>query len=327
MSKSFPRTLITGVTGQDGSFLAEQLVAKGHMVYGMVRYSASPDHSNIAALKGNRLFETVTGDLSDEPSLRNLVREIRPDYLYNLAAMSHVGMSTKVPWLTCDVNTGGVLRLLEAIRTESPATRMYQASTSEMFGGDHRLAQSETTPFSPKSPYGIAKLAAYWLVRHYREAHGVWASNGILFNHESERRGKQFVTRKITRAAAAISLGLQKEVRLGNLEAHRDWGYAPDFMEAAQLILEHKVPDDFVVGTGVSHKVLRCVEAAFSHVGLRWEDHVIIDPKFYRPAEVHALLANATKAREELGWRPKTTFNQMITKMVKHDLAELSSVG
>jgi GDPmannose 4,6-dehydratase len=315
------KTLITGITGQDGSYLAEQLLARGHKVYGFVRRTSTPNFSRIKHILGE--IEIVWGDLSDDTSIRNAVKKIQPDYIYNLGAQSFVGHSFNSPQVTTDVNAGGVLRFLEAIKEYSPHTRFYQASTSEMFGKVFETPQTECTRFHPRSPYGISKCAGYWFTKHYREAYNLFATNGILFNHESERRGLEFVTRKITRAAAAISLGLQEEVRLGNLEAHRDWGYAPDYMEAAQLILEADEPDDYVVGTGVSHSVKELAEIAFNAVGLYWLDYVVVDPMFYRPAEVETLLANPFKIKKELGWEPKVSFTDMVNRMVRNDNVEL----
>ena len=320
------RALITGVTGQDGSYLAELLIEKGYEVHGIVRRSSSGDTSRIANVKARLTLHE--GDLMDEGSLVRVVADVRPDEVYNLAAQSHVGSSFVAPVATCEATGLGTVRLLEAIRHAGCDTRMYQAGTSELFGGlvhstdvlGDIVKQDEKTPFHPRSPYGYAKLMAHYAVVNAREAYGLFACNGILFNHESPRRGHEFVTRKITRAVARIKLGLQESLTLGNLEAKRDWGYAAEYVEAMWLMLQSDKPRDYVIATGEAHSVREFVEAAFEHVGLRWDRYVTTDTAFNRPAEVHVLCGDASKASRELHWRPKTTFPALVAMMVDADL-------
>jgi len=321
------KALVTGISGQDGSYLAELLLDKGYEVHGIVRRSSSFNTDRIDHLyhdpheKGVRLF-THYGDLSDPVALTKLLYELQPEEIYHLGAQSHVRVSFDIPEYTFDVTGAGTLRLLEAIRESGVTTRFYQASSSEMYGSAEP-PQSEGTPFHPRSPYAVAKVAAYWAAVNYREAYGMFASNGILFNHESERRGETFVTRKITRAVARIKHGLQDKLYLGNLDAQRDWGYAPDYVEAMWKMLQVDEPDDFVVATGESHSVREFLERAFRHAGLEWEPHVEIDPRYFRPSEVDALLGDATKARDKLGWAPRVGFEELVRIMVDADLAAL----
>ena len=320
------RALITGVTGQDGSYLAELLLDKGYQVHGVVRRSSSFNTQRIDHVyvdphtPGARLFLHY-GDLGDASSLNLLLKKIRPEEIYNLGAQSHVRVSFDVPEYTGDVTGLGATRLFEAVRELglSQATRIYQASSSEMFGASPP-PQSEQTPFHPRSPYGVAKLYAHWMGINYREAYGLFVSNGILFNHESPRRGETFVTRKITRAASRIKLGLQEKLYLGNLEARRDWGYAKDYVEAMWTMLQQERPGDYVVATGESHSVRELCELAFRHVGLDYTGYVEIDPRYYRPAEVDSLLGDPSKAARELGWRAKTGFVELVAIMMEADL-------
>jgi GDPmannose 4,6-dehydratase len=312
------RALITGITGQDGSYLAELLLEKGYEVHGMVRRASTEKFERIEHLR-----ERITlhqGDLLDHRSLVDTLRASKPDEVYNLAAMSFVGVSWIQPTLTAEFTGVGVTRLLEAIREVCPDVRFYQASSSEMFGKVLETPQTETTPFYPRSPYGVAKVYAHHITVNYRESYDMFLTSGILFNHESERRGLEFVTRKVTWHAAAIKLGLRDEVALGNLEAKRDWGYAKDYVEAMWLMLQHDKPDDFVIATGQTNTVQRLVEVAFDQVGLPWESHVVIDDQFKRPAEVDLLVGDASKADRELGWKPQTSFEQLIRLMVDSDL-------
>jgi len=321
------KALVTGISGQDGSYLAELLLDKGYEVHGIVRRSSSFNTDRIDHLyhdpheKGVRLF-THYGDLSDPVALTKLLYELQPEEIYHLGAQSHVRVSFDIPEYTFDVTGAGTLRLLEAIRESGVTTRFYQASSSEMYGSAEP-PQSEGTPFHPRSPYAVAKVAAYWAAVNYREAYGMFASNGILFNHESERRGETFVTRKITRAVARIKHGLQDKLYLGNLDAQRDWGYAPDYVEAMWKMLQVDEPDDFVVATGESHSVREFLERAFRHTGLEWEPHVEIDPRYFRPSEVDALLGDATKARDKLGWAPRVGFEELVRIMVDADIQQL----
>src|SRR4051795_13252622 len=307
--KSPKRALVTGISGQDGSYLAELLLDKGYEVHGNVRRSSSFNTHRIDHLyrdpheRGVHLF-THYGDLADSVSLAKLLYELQPDEIYHLGSQSHVRVSFDIPEYTFDVTGGGTLRLLEAIRESGVQTRFYQASSSEMYGAA-APPQSEDTPFHPRSPYAVSKVAAYWLAVNYREAYGMYACNGILFNHESERRGETFVTRKITRAVARIKHGLQDKLYLGNLDAKRDWGYAPDYVEAMWLMLQSDEPDDYVIATGETHAVREFLELAFAHAALDWQAHVEIDPRYFRPAEVDVLQGDSTKARERLGWAPK----------------------
>jgi len=322
------KALITGITGQDGSYLAEFLLDKGYEVHGIIRRSSTFSTSRIDHLYRDphdpeaRLFLHY-GDMTDGIVLKRLLDKIQPDEVYNLAAQSHVKVSFEQPEYTADIVALGTLRLLEAVRLHMEETgrevRVYQAGSSEMFGSAPP-PQSESTSFHPRSPYAVSKVAAYWYAVNYREAYGAFVANGILFNHESERRGETFVTRKITRAVGRIKLGLQRKLYLGNLEARRDWGYAPDYVEAMWLMLQQDEPDDYVIATGESHSVREFVEVAFAAVGLDWRDYVEIDPRYFRPAEVDFLLGDPRKAREKLGWRPRVTFRELVIRMVEHDL-------
>lgn len=315
------KALVTGLTGQDGTYLAELLHEKGYEVYGLLRRSSQPLEQRLGRLTD--FVKIQHGDLTDSLSLREILSKVQPDEIYNLAAQSHVAWSFQTPESTFDITGAGCLRLLEAMRQTSPHSRFYQASSSEMFGLVQQTPQSERTPFHPRSPYGVAKVAAFWATVNYREGYDMFACNGILFNHESERRGEEFVTRKITIAAAKIALGLQKKLMLGNLDAKRDWGYAPEYVEAMWLMLQHDAPEDFVIATGETHSVREFCQAAFSRVGLNWEDHVEIDPNFFRPAEVSLLVGDATKAKVKLGWAPKVSFEALVHKMVDADVARL----
>jgi GDPmannose 4,6-dehydratase len=318
------RALITGITGQDGSYLAELLLSKGYEVHGLIRRASTFNTERIDHLyrdpheKGVRLFLHY-GDLSNSEQLTNLVYNIQPDEVYHLGAQSHVRVSFDMPEYTGDVTGLGTTRLLEAIRRSGIKTRFYQASSSEMFG-DAPAPQNESTPFRPRSPYAAAKVYAYWMAVNYRDGYGLWVSNGILFNHESPRRGETFVTRKITRAVANILAGKQRSLYLGNLEARRDWGYAPEYVEAMWLMLQQDEPDDYVIGTGESHSVKEFLREAFSYVGLDWQEHVKIDPRYFRPVEVQFLLADASKARRKLGWLPKVTFRELVRIMADADI-------
>src|SRR5574338_854656 len=321
------RALITGITGQDGSYLAELLLAKGYEVHGVIRRASTFNTSRIDHLyrdphvNGVRLFLHY-GDLADSVQMVKLLYELQPDEIYNLGAQSHVRVSFDIPEYTGDVDGLGAQRILEAIREAGlvKKVRYYQASSSEMFGKVQEVPQVETTPFWPRSPYGCAKVFAYWLTVNYRESYGLHASNGILFNHESERRGETFVTRKVTRAASRIKLGLQRRLYLGNLEARRDWGYAKDYVEAMWLMLQQPRGDDFVIGTGEAHSVRELCEEAFGHVGLDYREFVEIDPRYHRPTEVDFLLADPSKAQAKLGWKPRTTFKELIRLMMAADL-------
>lgn len=324
------RALITGITGQDGSYLAEFLLKKGYEIHGIIRRSSSLNTARLETIyqdphkQGTRLF-THYGDLADANTIRKLVYQIHPDEIYNLGAQSHVRVSFDVPEYTGNVTGLGTLRVLEAIKDYEEHTgkkiKFYQASSSEMFGSAPP-PQNELTKFHPRSPYGIAKVFAFDTARNYREAYGLFAANGILFNHESERRGHNFVTRKVTTGVARILAGLDKKLYLGNLDARRDWGYAPEYVEAMWLILQESEPEDFVIGSGKSHSVRDFVRAAFNEVGLDWEQYVEIDLRYYRPAEVEHLVADPTKARNKLKWSPKTDFKGLVKKMLKHDLEQ-----
>jgi GDPmannose 4,6-dehydratase len=321
------RALITGISGQDGSYLAELLLEKGYEVHGIVRRSSSFNTDRIDHLyhdpheQGVRLF-THYGDLSDSVALVKLLYELQPDEIYHLGAQSHVRVSFDIPEYTFDITGSGTVRLLEAIREAGVRPRFYQASSSEMFGAAPP-PQNEETPFHPRSPYGVAKVASYWATVNYREAYDLFAVNGILFNHESPRRGETFVTRKITRAVARIAAGLQHTLYLGNLEAKRDWGYAPDYVEAMWMMLQADEPEDFVIATGETHSVREAVEIAFARKGLDPDDHVEIDPNYYRPSEVDHLLGDASKAKEKLGWEPRVRFKELVELMVDADVATL----
>src|SRR5690606_23600793 len=315
------RALITGITGQDGSYLAELLLDEGYEVIGMVRRSSTVTFERIAHLQDR--IATVPGDLLDQASLIDLLRTYRPTEVYTLAAQSFVQTSFSQPVLTGDVTALGVTRLLDAIRIADPDIRFYQASSSEMFGKVVEVPQKETTPFYPRSPYGVAKVYGHWITVNYRESYDLHASSGILFNHESPRRGLEFVTRKISNGVAKIKLGLEKELRLGNLDAKRDWGFAGDYVRAMWLMLQQDTPDDYVVATGTTRSVREFCEVAFGHVGLNYEDHVVIDEAFYRPAEVDLLVGSPEKARKVLGWEPSVDFQDLVTMMVDADLALL----
>ncbi len=313
--------LILGVTGQDGSYLAEFLLSKGYKVFGVVRRSSSEKFERISHLMGK--VELVQGDLLDQHSLNEAIRKTCPDEVYNLAAQSFVPTSWNQPVLTGEFTALGVPRLLEAIRQENQKIKFYQASSSEMFGKVRETPQNERTPFYPRSPYGVAKVYGHHITVNYRESYGMFAVSGILFNHESPRRGLEFVTRKVSDAVARIKLGLQKELLMGNLDAKRDWGFAGDYVEAMWLMLQQPKPEDFVVGTGEAHSVRELVEAAFSHAGLDWKDFVRQDPRFMRPADVDVLVADASKARKVLGWKPKVNFKQLVAMMVDADTERL----
>ena len=324
------RALIVGITGQDGSFLAELLLAKGYEVFGTLRRSSSfntgrIDHIYQDPHELDRRLSLMHADLTDASSINRILWEVRPDEIYNLGAQSHVRVSFDIPEYTSDVDALGTLRLLEGIRHAGIETRFYQASSSEQFGKVQEVPQSETTPFYPRSPYGVAKVYAHWMTVNYRESYGMYACCGILFNHESERRGETFVSRKITRAAAAIKLRLQERLYLGNLDARRDWGYAKDYVEAMWLMLQADVPDDYVIATGRVHSVRDLLDEAFGYLGLDWTNHVEIDPRYFRPAEVDELLGDASKARERLGWSPSVDFPQLVRIMVDHDLEDLGA--
>ena len=311
------KAFITGITGQDGSYLAEILLEKGYEVYGMVRRSSSFNTARVDHIFGD--IELVFGDLTDGSSLNQLVRTIRPDEVYNLGAQSHVRVSFDVPEYTADTDAMGTLRLLDAIREADVKCRFYQASSSEMFGQVHETPQNEDTPFHPRSPYGVSKVFGYWITRNYREAYGMYAVNGILFNHESPRRGPTFVTRKITRAVGAILRGEQDELRLGNLAAKRDWGYARDYMDGAWRMLQADEPIDYVLATGETHSVEEFLDVAFGYAGLDWTDYVKIDERYFRPAEVDLLIGDYSKAKEKLGWEPTVRFEELVRMMVDHD--------
>jgi GDPmannose 4,6-dehydratase len=319
------RALITGITGQDGSYLAELLLEKGYEVHGVIRRSSSFNTQRIDHIyrdahdPKSRLF-LLHGDLSDSSALNTILRNVVPDEIYNLGAQSHVRVSFDTPEYTTDVTALGTIRILEAIREVGIKPKFYQASSSEMYGKVAETPQSETTPFHPRSPYACAKVFAYFATVNYREAYDLFACNGILFNHESERRGETFVTRKITRAATRIKLGLQDKLFLGNLDAKRDWGYAKDYVEAMWLMMQAETSGDYVIATGETHSVREFVEEAFGYLDMDWEKHVEIDPWYYRPSEVDMLLGDASKARTELGWQPKVGFKQLVRLMIDHDL-------
>ena len=326
------RALITGITGQDGSYLAELLLAKGYEVHGLIRRTSTITTSRIdhiyedPHLDGARL-KLHYGDLSESSRLTRLIDSIAPHEVYNLAAQSHVRVSFDEPEYTSDITGVGALRLLEAIRETGLQPRFYQASSSEMYGKVHQVPQTEETPFHPRSPYGVAKVFAYWATVNYRESYGLHASNGILFNHESPRRGETFVTRKITRAAARLYFGSPEKLYLGNLDAQRDWGYAADYVEAMWLMLQAPTPDDYVIATGETKSVRDFLELAFRHLDLRWQDHVEIDPRYFRPAEVDLLLGDPTKAKTNLGWTPRTSFDELVRLMVESDVRLSSKAG
>ena len=313
-----PRALITGITGQDGSYLAEHLLAKGYEVIGMVRRTSHHSYERIEHLIPR--IRIVAADLLDQHSLTMVLQEAQPDEIYNLAAQSFVPTSFTQPVLTGEFTALGVTRILEAVRLACPTARFYQASSSEMFGKVVATPQNETTPFYPRSPYGVAKLYGHWITVNYRESYGLYAVSGILFNHESPRRGMEFVTRKVTDAAARIKLGLATELRMGNLDAKRDWGFAGDYVDAMWRMLQQPTPQDYVVGTGATHSVEQLVSVAFEYVGLDWRKHVVVDPQFYRPAEVDLLIADPSRITSELGWKPGVSFDGLVKMMVDADL-------
>lgn len=315
------RALITGITGQDGSYLAEFLLEQGYEVVGMIRRSSTVNFERIRHIQDRVIL--TPGDLLDEVSLIHMLREHRPTEVYNLAAQSFVQTSFSQPVFTGEVTALGVTRLLDAIRIVDPEIRFYQASSSEMFGKVVETPQRETTPFYPRSPYGVAKVYGHWITVNYRESYGMHASSGILFNHESPRRGLEFVTRKISHGVARIALGLDRELRLGNLDAQRDWGYAGDYVRAMWLMLQQDQPGDYVVATGQTHSVRRFCELAFAHVGLDYRDYVVVDERFFRPAEVDLLVGDPSRAREKLGWKPEVSFEQLVEMMVEADLRML----
>ena len=320
---SAKRALITGITGQDGSHLADLLLDKGYEVFGMVRRASTENFERVA-----HLVDRVTllqGDLLDQPSLVGVIEEAQPAEIYNLAAQSFVPTSWKQPVLTAEFTATGVTRMLEAVRRVDPEIRFYQASSSEMFGKVREVPQSETTPFYPRSPYGVAKVYGHFITVNYRESYGLYAVSGILFNHEGPRRGLEFVTRKISDGVARIKLGLADELRLGNLDAKRDWGYAGDYVEAMWLMLQADEADDFVIATGVEHSVREFAEIAFEYAGLELEKHVVLDPEFLRPAEVDHLVGDASKAREQLGWEPRVSFRELVELMVDADVERLTA--
>jgi len=315
------RALITGITGQDGSYLAELLLSKGYAVHGMVRRSSSENFERIDHLREQ--IQLHHGDLLDQYSLASLLRETRPDEVYNLAAQSFVPTSWSQPVLTGEFTALGVTKMLEAIRHTLPETRFYQASSSEMFGKVREIPQTEVTPFYPRSPYGVAKVYGHYITVNYRESFGIYAVSGILFNHESPRRGLEFVTRKVSDGVARIKLGLQKKLAMGNLDAGRDWGFAGDYVRAMWLMMQQPRPDDYLIATSKTHSVRELCEIAFSHAGLDWQEHVVVDPKFVRPAEVDHLIGNPAKAKATLGWEPTVSFRQLVEMMVDADLERL----
>ena len=317
------KALITGITGQDGSYLAEFLLSKGYEVYGMRRRTSTPNYENVEMIKDR--IHWISGDLTDLPSLIEAVREAEPDEVYNLAAQSYVAASWPQPSLTSQVTALGVNNILEAVRIVKPDARFYQASSSEMFGKVVETPQTETTPFYPRSPYGVAKVYGHWITVNYRESFNMYACSGILFNHESPRRGVEFVTRKVTDAVARIKLGLQTELRMGNLDAKRDWGFAGDYVKAMWLMLQQDSPDDYVISTGEMHTVRELVEIAFSKVGLNYKEYVVKDPKFVRPAEVDLLLGDSQKAIDKLGWKQEVNFEQLVGMMVEEDLRRVKA--
>lgn len=323
------KALITGITGQDGSYLAELLLDKGYEVFGIIRRSSTfntdrIDHIYSDPHDSNKNIKLVYGDLSDSSSIIKILSDIRPDEVYNLAAQSHVRVSFDIPEYTADVTAIGALRILEAIRFLDLKTRFYQASSSEMYGMVQAVPQTETTPFYPRSPYAVAKLYAHWITKNYRESYGIYACSGILFNHESPRRGETFVTRKISQAVAHIKAGLQDKLYLGNLDSKRDWGYAKEYVEAMWLMLQQDQPDDYVIATNETHTIKEFLKEAFSHAGLNWKDYVEFDPKYLRPAEVDLLIGDYSKAKKQLGWEPRTKFKELVKIMVDSDIEELA---
>ena len=319
------RALITGITGQDGSYLAELLLSKGYEVYGIIRRSSSFNTARIDPIYqdphvANARLHLVYGDLNDASSLNRILRTVQPAEIYNLGAQSHVRVSFDIPEYTAEVTGLGTVRILEAIRESGLKPKFYQASSSEMFGKVQEIPQRETTAFYPRSPYGAAKVYAHWITVNYREAYGLFACNGILFNHESPRRGETFVSRKVTKASARIKLGLQEELYLGNLDAKRDWGYAGDYVQAMWLMLQQPDPDDYVIATGETHTVRELLDVAFGHLNLEWQKYVKIDPRYFRPTEVDLLIGDASKAKTKLGWEQKVSFKELIAMMVEADI-------
>jgi len=317
------RALITGITGQDGSYLTEFLLSKDYEVFGLIRRTSTVNFERIKHIQDN--IELISGDLLDQNSLINAIKESNPDEIYNLAAQSFVPTSWKQPLFTGEATALGVARILEAIRAVNPKIKFFQPSSGEMFGRAKEFPQTEKTPFHPRSPYGVAKLYGHWITINYRESYNMFCCSGILFNHESPRRGLEFVTRKVTNAAAKIKLGLSNELRLGNLDAKRDWGFAGDYAKAMWLMLQQDKPDDYVISTGITHSVRDLVQIAFAYVNLNWKDYVIVDPKFVRPAEVELLLGNSTKALKKLGWAPETSFEELIKMMIDADLERIEN--
>ncbi|MGB1893113.1 MAG: GDP-mannose 4,6-dehydratase [Candidatus Latescibacterota bacterium] len=317
--------LITGITGQDGSYLAEFLLEKGYRVYGLIRRSSTVNFERISHIQ--RDIELLSGDLLDQKSLTSALEVSGAHEIYNLGAQSFVPVSWDQPMLTGEITGLGTTRLLEAVRSVNPKARFYQASTSELFGKAQETPQRESTPFYPRSPYGVSKLYAHWITINYRESYNMYACAGILFNHESPRRGLEFVTRKITHGVALIKLGREKKLHLGNLDARRDWGYAGDFVRAMWLMLQQEEAEDYVIATGVDRTIGDFCRAAFEHVGLDWQEHVVVDPKFFRPAEVNILLGDGTKAKEKLGWEPEISFEAMVQMMVDRDLEVVAEKG
>lgn len=313
--------LITGITGQDGSYLAELLLEKNYKVCGMFRRSSTVNFERISHIQDK--IELVSGDLLDQVSMLEIISDVKPDEVYNLAAQSFVATSFRQPVLTGEYTALGVTKLLDSIRIINPNIRFYQASTSEMFGNVREIPQTEDTPFHPRSPYGVAKLYGHWITVNYRESYNMYCCSGILFNHESPRRGLEFVTRKITDAVAKIKLGLAEKLHLGNLDAQRDWGFAGDYVEAMWLMLQQEKPEDYVIATGETHSVREFCEVAFSRVGLNYQDYVVIDPAFFRPAEVDLLIGDSSKAKKELGWQPKVDFSTLVNMMVDYDLERI----
>jgi GDPmannose 4,6-dehydratase len=318
--------LVTGMTGQDGPYLARSLLEKGYRVYGLVRRYSNPNLDNLRWLGIENDIELITGDVTDDGCINHLMRGLRPQEVYNLAAQSFVGVSWDLSKLTTEVNSLGPLNILNALRQHSPETRFYQASTSEMFGNSEGGQQDESTPFHPRSPYGVSKLYAHWITINFRESYGLYACSGILFNHESPLRGRDFVTRKITDGVARIRLGLADSLTLGNLDSRRDWGHAADFVEAMWMMLQQKEPQDFVIATGEQHSIRDFLQEAFSYVGLpHWSQYVSSDPRFKRPAELHTLCGNSNRARELLGWQPRSDFRSLVRDMVDADLERLKA--
>lgn len=319
-----PTAFVTGMTGQDGPYLARYLLSQGYRVYGLVKRYSNPNLENIRWLGIENDIELVTGDITDENSMNHLMRSLQPTEVYNLAAQSFVGISWDLNKLTTEVNAMGPLNVLNAIRTHSPNSRFYQASTSEMYGNSSGGRQDEATPFTPRSPYGVSKLYAHWITVNFRESYSLYACSGILFNHESPLRGREFVTRKVTDGVARIKLGLAEDITLGNLDARRDWGFAGDFVEAMHLMLQQPQARDYVIATGEQHTIRELLETAFEHVGIdNWTQYVKSDPRFKRPAELHSLCGNSSRARDLLGWQPKTMFTDMVRDMVDADLQRL----